>query len=67
MLLVCINKFLIRFRYFEKQIELISATNLPVFFHCRAAHSEFVSVVSKYRDSIPGGVVSNNKIILGIT
>ncbi|XP_059141971.1 deoxyribonuclease TATDN1-like [Physella acuta] len=44
-------------KYFEKQMELISATKLPVFFHCRAAHSEFLSVVSKHRDNIPGGVV----------
>ncbi|KAH9499849.1 TatD DNase [Bulinus truncatus] len=44
-------------KYFTKQMDLVSATNLPVFFHCRAAHQEFISVVSKFRDSIPGGVV----------
>ncbi|XP_055887131.1 deoxyribonuclease TATDN1-like isoform X2 [Biomphalaria glabrata] len=44
-------------KYFTKQMDLISATNLPVFFHCRAAHPEFISVVSKYRDNIRGGVV----------
>ncbi|BFZ16559.1 hypothetical protein BsWGS_19597 [Bradybaena similaris] len=44
-------------KYFKKQMELASATNLPVFFHCRAAHPEFMSIVSQHRDSISGGVV----------
>ncbi|CAL1543204.1 unnamed protein product, partial [Lymnaea stagnalis] len=44
-------------KYFEKQMNLITGTKLPVFFHCRAAHPEFLSILSKHRDSIPGGVV----------
>ena len=47
----------INFRYFEKQLDFVSETKLPVFFHCRAAHPDFCAIVSRHRDSIPGGVV----------
>lgn len=44
-------------KYFEKQIDFVSDTKLPVFFHCRAAHEDFCNIVRRHRDSIPGGVV----------
>jgi len=47
----------VQLKYFERQMELVSATQLPMFLHCRAAHDDFRDIVSKYRDSIPGGVV----------
>lgn len=39
-------------------MDLIKATHLPVFFHCRNAFPEFLDIVTRHRDSIPGGVVS---------
>ncbi|GFO07299.1 3'-5' ssDNA/RNA exonuclease tatd [Plakobranchus ocellatus] len=44
-------------KYFEKQLEFVSETNLPVFFHCRAAHPDFCAIIRRHRESIPGGVV----------
>ncbi|GFR79107.1 3'-5' ssDNA/RNA exonuclease TatD [Elysia marginata] len=43
--------------YFEKQLDFVSETKLPVFFHCRAAHQDFCDIVRRHRDSIAGGVV----------
>ncbi|RUS84705.1 hypothetical protein EGW08_007533 [Elysia chlorotica] len=44
-------------KYFEKQLDFVKETKLPVFFHCRAAHEDFCAIVRPHRDSIPGGVV----------
>ncbi|KAK3783195.1 hypothetical protein RRG08_046988 [Elysia crispata] len=44
-------------KYFEKQLDFVSETKLPVFFHCRAAHQNFCDIVRRHRDNIHGGVV----------
>jgi len=44
-------------KYFEKQMELIEETKLPVFLHCRAAYEDFGAILSRYKDVVPGGVV----------
>lgn len=44
-------------KYFERQMELVTETQLPMFLHCRAAHDDFKVMVTRHRDNIPGGVV----------
>ncbi|MCL4128868.1 UNVERIFIED_CONTAM: hypothetical protein GTU68_056123 [Idotea baltica] len=44
-------------KYFEKQIALAEVTGLPLFLHCRNAAADLVTILSKYRDNISGGVV----------
>lgn len=44
-------------KYFEKQMELVHETKLPVFFHCRVAYEDFGAIIRRHRDIIPGGVV----------
>lgn len=44
-------------KYFEKQMELVQETKLPIFLHCREAYEDFAALMSRYRDVIPGGVV----------
>ncbi len=42
---------------YEMQLELAAECQLPVFLHQRDAHDKFVKILSKYRDSLSGGVV----------
>ncbi|KAF2369100.1 TatD family [Trinorchestia longiramus] len=43
--------------YFERQLTLSEVSGLPLFLHCRDAAADFVSIVSRWRDRVPGGVV----------
>jgi TatD DNase family protein len=42
---------------FIKQLECSSLFNLPIFFHQRNAHSDFINIVEKYRHLFNDGVV----------
>ena len=42
---------------YEVQLELAAEIGLPVFLHQRDAHDEFVKILSRYTDQLPGGVV----------
>lgn len=44
-------------KYFDVQFELAKQSNLPMFFHCRSAHSDFTDIVKRHRQDIIGGVV----------
>ena len=46
-------------RYFERQMEAAEATKLPLFLHCRNSAQDFMEIISRNRDKIAGGVVSN--------
>ncbi len=42
---------------FERQLLLASGLGMPVFLHQRDAHEDFIKVLRRYRDKLPGAVV----------
>jgi TatD DNase family protein len=44
-------------KVFEQHLELAVAAQKPLFLHQRDAHDSFLSLLRKYRDRLPGGVV----------
>jgi TatD DNase family protein len=44
-------------RVFERQLQTAAALGLPVFLHQRDAHADFIALVRRYRDKVPGAVV----------
>lgn len=44
-------------KYFEKQLDLVEATKLPLFLHCRNAFSDFISILNSNKERLHGGVV----------
>ena len=46
-------------KYFERQLQVLAqSTSLPLFLHSRAAAEDFARIVSRNRDCISDGVVS---------
>ncbi|XP_014273134.1 deoxyribonuclease TATDN1 isoform X1 [Halyomorpha halys] len=43
--------------YFEKQLIMNKEHNMPLFLHCRNASEDMYSILSKYQNCYPGGVV----------
>ena len=44
-------------KVFEQHLELATCVNLPLFLHQREAHSDFLTLLKKYRHKVTGGVV----------
>ena len=44
-------------RCFEAQLELAAELRLPVFLHDRAAHDDFLAILTRHRASLVGGVI----------
>lgn len=42
---------------FEAQLQIAVETQLPIYMHCRDAHSEFISLVKNYRSSLSKAVL----------
>ncbi|ART80702.1 TatD family hydrolase [Oceanisphaera avium] len=42
---------------FEAQLALAAELQLPVFMHCRDAHSRFMAILRPWRDKLPGAVL----------
>ena len=56
----------VQLEFFEKQMDLAEATNLPMFFHCRdsldanfesSAARDFISIIQQHRSRFTTGVV----------
>lgn len=43
----------VQLQYFEAQLSLAVDVQLPLFLHSRAAHADFLSILSKYEDNLP--------------
>ena len=47
----------VQIKYFEKQLELLKKTKLPMFLHCRNAEDDFKAIIKKHNHELYGGVV----------
>ena len=51
---VCKSQFqILNFRYFERQLELASSTQLPLFLHCRSAANDLIEILKRNCDILP--------------
>lgn len=47
----------VQLRVFERQLQIAADLQMPLFLHQRDAHAEFVALLRRYRDKVPGAVV----------
>ncbi|KAG9237308.1 deoxyribonuclease-like protein tatD [Amylocarpus encephaloides] len=43
----------VQLRYFAAQLDIAVQVNLPLFLHSRAAHADFLALLSKHADNLP--------------
>ena len=47
----------VQLQVFERQLQMAVDVQLPVFLHQRDAHEDFVTLLRRFRDKLPGAVV----------
>jgi len=47
----------VQLRVFERQLQIAVDVQKPLFLHQRDAHADFVALLRRYRDKVPGAVV----------
>ena len=47
----------VQLQVFERQLQIAADLQLPLFLHQRDAHADFVALLKRWRDKVPGAVV----------
>ena len=47
----------VQLQVFERQLQMAVEVQLPVFLHQRDAHADFIALLRRFRDKLPGAVV----------
>ena len=47
----------VQLQVFERQLQIAVDLRMPLFLHQRDAHADFVALLGRYRDKVPGAVV----------
>ena len=47
----------VQLQVFERQLQVAADLQMPLFLHQRDAHADFVALLRRYRDKVPGAVV----------
>ncbi|WP_426701233.1 TatD family hydrolase [Rhodanobacter sp. Col0626] len=47
----------VQLQVFERQLRIAAELQIPLFLHQRDAHADFIALLRRYRDQIPGAVV----------
>ncbi len=47
----------VQLQVFERQLRIAADLRMPLFLHQRDAHADFVALLGRYRDKVPGAVV----------
>ncbi len=47
----------VQLQVFERQLQIAVDLRMPLFLHQRDAHADFLSLLRRYRDQVPGAVV----------
>jgi TatD DNase family protein len=47
----------VQLRVFERQLRIAAELQMPLFLHQRDAHADFVALLKRWRDRVPGAVV----------
>ncbi|WP_108471900.1 TatD family hydrolase [Rhodanobacter thiooxydans] len=47
----------VQLRVFERQLQIAADLQMPLFLHQRDAHADFVALLRRYRDRVPGAAV----------
>jgi TatD DNase family protein len=47
----------VQLQVFERQLQIAADLQMPLFLHQRDAHADFIALLRRYRDRVPGAVV----------
>ena len=57
LLIICTGKMTKQINTFQEQIKIAIDFNKPLYLHQRDSHSEFMKIISEYKDYLPKSVV----------